>query len=559
MKHLFSTAAVVAIILASNTALAQFGSGSFGGSQGAPLPEGFVPMETTIFCSQYPAVNPKTREVLYSFKAGDAKRVTVTQEGTTYEFTKEGNGMWTCKTKPQTVGFHYYTINVDGCDVFDPGTDAYFGGNKKQSGIEIPESEEEGAYYHFNKNIAHGKVNRCQYWSDINGVERVCNVYTPAEYDKNPSKKYPVLYLLHGWGEDENGWTIQGRTANIMDGLIASGKAVPMIIVMDCGDLKTSPTVTNPRGNVTDIFVKELMPYINSEFRTLTDRDNTAMAGLSRGGGQTWQTVTSNLDKFSYIGAFSSAPAGGMGGMGMGMGMGGGARRPAGGAGAGARPAGGAPAGGAPAGGAPAGFGGGMMGGMGGFGGGMGGGMPMMGGMGGGMPPMGGAPAGDGAAPAGMPDFGAMFGGMGGGMPMMGGMGGGMPMMGGMGGGMPPMGNAPAGGAPAGGARPAGGMGGFGGGMGGGMPMMGGMGGGFDVETAFGGAFKTAKEDASKKIHYVFIGTGNQESWQSSKSAAEAFQKAGFSCDYFESDGTAHEWLTWRRCLKEFAPKLFKK
>lgn len=391
MKQLISATAFVAMALATTPLFAQFGSGSFGGNQGGRLPEGFVPMETTIFCSQFPAVNPKTREVYYSFKAGDAKRVTVRQEGVTYEFQKGPNGNWTCKTGPQTVGFHYYTINVDGCEVFDPGTDAYFGGNKKQSGIEIPESEEEGAYYHFNKNIAHGRVSRCQYWSDINGMERVCNVYTPAGYDKNPDKKYPVLYLMHGWGEDENGWTIQGRTANIMDGLIASGKAVPMIIVMDCGDLKTSPTVLNPRGNVTDIFVKELMPYINSEFRTLTDRDNTAMAGLSRGGGQTWSTVTANLDKFSYIGSFSGA-------------------------------------------------------------------------------------------------FGMN-----------------------------------------------------------------------NVETAYNGAFKTAKNDASKKLNYIFVGTGDQENFQGSETAAKLLKDYGFKCDYFVSKGTAHEWLTWRRCLKEFAPNLFKK
>src|SRR5690606_12977180 len=117
------------------------------------------------------------------------------------------------------------------------------------------------------------------------------NVYVPAEYEKNPNKRYPVLYLVHGWGEDENGWSVQGHMANIMDGLIASGKAVPMIVVMPSGDIKTNSDVRNASGNITDIFVKDMIPFIDSNFRTLTDRQNRAMAGLSRGGAQTTQTV----------------------------------------------------------------------------------------------------------------------------------------------------------------------------------------------------------------------------------------------------------------------------
>jgi enterochelin esterase family protein len=134
-------------------------------------------------------------------------------------------------------------------------------------------------------------------------MERHVNVYVPAEYEKNPKKKYPVLYLLHGWGEDENGWSNQGHMANIMDGLIASQKAVPMIIVMDCGDIKTNSDVRTASVNdVTQIYVKDLMPFIEKKFRTKNDRQNRAMAGLSRGGFQTTQTVFPNMDKFAWMG-----------------------------------------------------------------------------------------------------------------------------------------------------------------------------------------------------------------------------------------------------------------
>ncbi len=273
------------------------------------LPAGFYPAETNTFCSQYPLVNPTTKEAIFRIKADGAQNVSINICGKRYDFKKSADGYWSVKTDPLIVGFHYYMINIDGTPTFDPGSEAFFGSNSEQSGIEIPEGSE-GDYYRFDKNIPHGKVVRSVYWSEINGMERVANVYLPAEYDSNPKKLYPVLYLLHGWGEDESGWVIQGRTQNIMDKLIANGKAVPMIIVIDSGDIKTNSYVRQSKGGepVTDIFVKDLMPFINRNFRTLQDRDNTAMAGLSRGGGQTFTTVFSNLDKFSWVGGFSGGP-----------------------------------------------------------------------------------------------------------------------------------------------------------------------------------------------------------------------------------------------------------
>jgi enterochelin esterase family protein len=187
----------------------------------------------------------------------------------------------------------------------DRNTEAFFGSNWESSGIEIPEGPE-GDYYRFNKSIPHGQIRSLYYWSEINGLERHVNVYVPAEYEQNPTKKYPVLYLLHGWGEDENGWSNQGHMGNILDGLINSGKAVPMIVVMESGDIKTNSDVRKASVNdVTQIYIKDLTPFIDKTFRTKTDRENRAMAGLSRGGMQTTRTVFANMDMFAWMGTFS--------------------------------------------------------------------------------------------------------------------------------------------------------------------------------------------------------------------------------------------------------------
>lgn len=144
--------------------------------------------------------------------------------------------MWTVTTDPLVVGFHYYFFIVDGVQVTDPASDCFYGCGRMASGIEVPESPEEAAYYTFNKSIAHGQVRECQYYSEVEGQVRRCFVYTPVEYETSPKSKYPVLYLQHGMGEDERGWHEQGHMANILDGQIASGKCKPMIVVMDYGD-----------------------------------------------------------------------------------------------------------------------------------------------------------------------------------------------------------------------------------------------------------------------------------------------------------------------------------
>ncbi|WP_319481931.1 alpha/beta hydrolase-fold protein [uncultured Draconibacterium sp.] len=293
----------LAAILLCSVVSAQF-AGIQRGQKPEPLPEGFKPSSTNTFLARYPAVNAETREAIFKVVAPTAQKVQVDLAGKKYDMTKDTSGVWTCKSDPQVVGFHYYAILIDGVAVMDRNSEAFFGSNWESSGIEIPEGPE-GDYYRFNKSIPHGQIRSIHYWSDINGLERHINVYVPAEYEANPNKKYPVLYLVHGWGEDENGWSVQGHMANIMDGLITAGKAEPMIVVMPSGDIKTNSDVREASGNVTEIFAKNLVPYIDKTFRTKTDRENRAMAGLSRGGFQTTMTVFSNMDMFGWMGTFS--------------------------------------------------------------------------------------------------------------------------------------------------------------------------------------------------------------------------------------------------------------
>jgi enterochelin esterase-like enzyme len=290
---------IVSVILLGSIASAQPGRAP----QVEPLPAGFKPASTNTFISQYPAVNAQTHQALFRVAAPDAKNVKL-QLGGNHDMKKDDKGIWWYTTDPLVVGFHYYAIVIDGVPVMDRGSEAYFGSNWESSGIEIPEGPE-GDYYRFNKNIPHGQIRSILYWSEVNGIERHVNVYVPAEYELNTSKKYPVLYLVHGWGEDENGWSVQGHLENIMDGLTASGKAVPMIIVMPSGDIKTNSDVRKASGNITDIFIKDLIPFIDKTFRTYTDREHRAMAGLSRGGMQTTSTVFANMDKFAWMGTFS--------------------------------------------------------------------------------------------------------------------------------------------------------------------------------------------------------------------------------------------------------------
>ncbi|MDE6741213.1 MAG: esterase [Muribaculaceae bacterium] len=267
---------------------------------------------TNIPAAAYPCVDARSCAT-FKIMAPEAKDVKVDICSKKYDMTRDENGEWSVTTDPLVEGFHYYALIVDGVSVNDPAARTVYGCGKDMSGIEIPESAEAAAYYTFNKDIPHGQVRECKYWSSTEGKERRCFVYTPAEYETNHTATYPVLYLQHGMGENETGWHEQGHMANIMDNAIAAGKAVPMIVVMDNGNCDhifgsiPGETMQEFGASFTPVMLNDLIPYIENTFRAKTDRNDRAMAGLSWGGKETFDIALANLDKFSHIGSFSGA------------------------------------------------------------------------------------------------------------------------------------------------------------------------------------------------------------------------------------------------------------
>ncbi|MCQ2973237.1 MAG: esterase [Bacteroidales bacterium] len=349
--------------------------------------------DNTVPVQEFPKYDNEGR-VTFSIKAPNAQTVAADICSKKWEMTKSEDGVWTVTTDPLVYGFHYYFLTIDGENFIDPASRTYFGCGKMCGGIDINAgiSDKELALYSFNKDIKHGRVSECRYWSNIENKERRCFVYTPASYE-NSKTKYPVLYLQHGMGEDETGWSTQGKMQYIMDNLIASGKAKEMIVVMDNGNCshsfgtKKGESMAEFGASFTPILLNEIIPFIESNFRTKTDRENRAMAGLSWGGKQTFEITTANLDKFSYIGTFS----------------------------------------------------------------------------------------------------GAIF--------------------------------------------------------------------GVDVKTFNNGVFNDAT-NFNNKIHYLFMGAGSEENFGTA-ALVKNLNDAGIKANYYESKGTHHEWLTWRRCFAEFVPHLF--
>jgi enterochelin esterase-like enzyme len=282
----------------------------------------FKPATSNVLDAQYPRVDSNSR-VEIRFKAPDATKVRVNfWSGPKADMEKQPDGFWTFITPPMAPGLHYYTIIVDGAEVSDPASTAYFGGSKWASAVEVPEA---GSTYYSPQDVPHGQVREVWYHSKVTGTWRRAFVYTPPSYDKQVKERYPVLYLQHGGGEDETGWTRQGRMNFILDNLIAQGKAKPMIVVMANGYARRagqpvptfrgaapgSPEMRKAMQEMMSAFEDEvtqaLIPFIDSTFRTLPDREHRAMAGLSMGGMQTFHVTFRHLDLFSYIGGFSGA------------------------------------------------------------------------------------------------------------------------------------------------------------------------------------------------------------------------------------------------------------
>jgi enterochelin esterase-like enzyme len=373
-----------------------------------------VPAPSNIRGKEYPRIHSDLR-VTFRIKAPDAKKVEFAFfTPKRYPADKDKDGNWTATTDPQVPGFHYYRVFIDGAEVSDPASEMFYGTGKMTSGIEIPEK---GVDFYLPKDVPHGEVREHWYHSKTTQAWRRIFVYTPPGYDSNREMRYPVLYLQHGGGEDERGWANQGRVNFILDNLIAERKAKPMLVVMEQGYARRpgEPTPTPPArrpaqgqnrpaprdfsrmfSTFEEVMVKDLIPMIDATYRTIPDRENRAMAGLSMGGMQTFQITLKHLDLFAYIGGFSGAGGG-----------------------------------------------------------------------------FGGAP--------------------------------------------------------------------------------------FDLKTAHNGVMADASE-FNKKVRLLWLGIGTAEGkrmYDSVKNYHEALDKAGIKHVYYESPGTAHEWLTWRRCLHEFAPLLF--
>jgi alpha-L-arabinofuranosidase len=351
-------------LLLCQLALAQTEQPQAAAPQAAPAVEDFKPSSLNQPGQQYPQVNSEGR-ARFRIVAPQAQSVSVGLGRGGTRLTKGEDNVWTGTSLPLDEGFHYYRVTIEGASVTDPGTLTFYGSTRLESGIEIPAQDQE---FYAVKAVPHGQLRQVLFPSKSTNSARRAFVYTPPDYDKDQSQRYPVLYLQHGWGEDETGWGTQGHANLIMDNLIAEGKARPFIIVMTYGmtnegmrpggrggaapggpggvpataaatppsaagatgpaTTATAPTASPPaatpsgppaaggrggRGGLANfdvsafqtVLVDELIPYIDANFRTLSDQPHRAMAGLSMGGMETRQITLKNIDKFSHIGLFS--------------------------------------------------------------------------------------------------------------------------------------------------------------------------------------------------------------------------------------------------------------
>lgn len=323
------------------------------------LPENTKRASTNISGAEYPRIDAQ-RRAYFRLRAPEAQSVTVSLGNVA--LTRGEDGFWTGVTAPLDPGFHYYNLTINGVAVNDPSSETFFGSSRVMSGIEVPE---EGVDFYDIKKVPHGEVVSYWYFAGSTGEHRQAYIYLPPDYSKNTNNRYPVLYLQHGMGEDRRAWANQGKTNFILDNLIAEGKAKPMIVVMEDGGIAAgmggsggrrqggAPGSQPPQGAVPgqqrqqpqearpgqtpaqtqggaaapgqrpavpgqgpgipsfwdgfgSVIVKDLIPAIDANFRTIANRENRAMAGLSLGGTQTYSITQANLDKFGNIGIFSA-------------------------------------------------------------------------------------------------------------------------------------------------------------------------------------------------------------------------------------------------------------
>jgi enterochelin esterase-like enzyme len=284
------------------------GSLCFAQTDQPTIQEDFKPSTLNQPGQEYPQVNSQGF-ARFRIKAPQADSIKVSlglggRGGTI--LTKSEDGVWTGTTEgPLDEGFHYYHLTVDGGLFNDPGTLNFYGSTRWESGIEIPAYDRD---FYALKDVPHGRVQQILFPSKSTDTSRRAFVYTPPDYDKSHTKRYPVLYLQHGWGEDETAWSNQGYANLIMDNLIAEGRIKPFLIVMTYGmtnEIKFGGLRNFDIKPFQTVLMDELIPYIDAHFRTRSDRAHRAMAGLSMGGMETKTITLANLDTFSHIGLFS--------------------------------------------------------------------------------------------------------------------------------------------------------------------------------------------------------------------------------------------------------------
>ena len=296
------------------------------------------PAPTNLRGAEYPRVHSDNR-VTFRLKAPGARKVQLqpnmvelntpgTENGLgkgPYDMVRGEDGVWTVTTPPAVPGFHLYHFLVDDLAANDPGSQTVmtgmpelgYGQSYLCSGIEVPEKETDADFY-LPHDVPHGVVQELWYYSKVTAAWRRVHVYTPPTYDRDSEARYPVLYLQHGGAEDDGSWSQGGRVNFIMDNLLAAKKAVPMLVVMDHG-YANKPGESDPytaeayaaqdpvsRALFEELVIRDLIPTIDTRYRTIADREHRAIAGMSRGARQAVQIGLHHLDTFAYLGGFST-------------------------------------------------------------------------------------------------------------------------------------------------------------------------------------------------------------------------------------------------------------
>jgi enterochelin esterase-like enzyme len=275
----------------------------------ATITDDFKPSTLNQPGKEYPQVNSQGY-VRFRIEAPQAQSVVVslglggTKGGTPLAKAEDGSWMGTT-AGPMEEGFHYYHLTIDGGVFNDPGALNYYGSTRWESGIEVPAHDQD---FYALKDVPHGNVQQILFPSKSTNTSRRAFVYTPPSYDKEKNKRYPVLYLQHGWGEDETAWPNQGRANLIMDNLIAEGKIKPFIIVMTYGmtnEVRWGHMNEFKIENFQTVLCDELVPYVDANFSTIADQQHRAMAGLSMGGMETHTITLNKPEVFSYYALLS--------------------------------------------------------------------------------------------------------------------------------------------------------------------------------------------------------------------------------------------------------------